>query len=63
MAYLTTKQAAEELSVSENTIRRRIAEGRLRYHDIGVPGRPRIRITTEALDEYVTSGVPERTAS
>lgn len=60
MAYLTTKQAAAELSVSENTIRRRIAEGLLRWHDIGVPGRPRIRITSEDLEKYVKGGVREQ---
>jgi excisionase family DNA binding protein len=62
MAYLTTKQAAAELSVSENTIRRRIAEGLLRWHDIGVPGRPRIRITSEDLAKYVENGRQDRPA-
>lgn len=62
MAYLTTKQAATELSVSENTIRRRIAEGLLHWHDIGVPGRPRIRITSEDLESYVKGGAQERSA-
>ncbi len=54
MRYLSTKEAAAKLSVSENTIRRRIAAGLIKYHDIGVPGRPRIRITEEDLHTYVT---------
>jgi excisionase family DNA binding protein len=54
MRYLTTKEAAAALTVSENTIRRRINEGLIKYHDIGVPGRPRIRITEEDLHAYVT---------
>lgn len=57
MRYLTTKEAAEALTVSENTIRRRINEGLIKYHDIGVPGRPRIRITEEDLHAYVTGTV------
>ena len=54
MRYLSTKDAAVELGVSENTIRRRIADGQIKYYDIGVPGRPRIRITDEDLHAYVT---------
>ncbi|BDD83454.1 hypothetical protein TPB0596_32170 [Tsukamurella pulmonis] len=48
--YLSISQAAQQLGVSERTIRRRVADGTLRARRFG----PRlIRIEAAALDEVM----------
>lgn len=51
--YLTTQQVAEELSVSSNTVRRWIETQDLKWHDVGVAGRPRIRISETDLKAWL----------
>ena len=51
--WYSTKEAAQLLGISENTIRRRIDAGELKWHDIGVKGSPRIRIAEDDLDRFV----------
>lgn len=49
---LTTAQAAERLRVHPDTVRRLLADGRLRYFKIG---RRSVRIDADDLDAYVSS--------
>ena len=51
MALLTVKQVAEELSVSDNTVRRLIGCRAIAVVQVG----KRIRVNQSALDEYVRS--------
>lgn len=53
MRYLTTKQAAAEMGVSPQTVLRWINTRGLKAHDIGVSGRPRMRIKADDLDAWV----------
>jgi len=49
---LTVKQAAERLSLSESSVKRRIADGLLESVHLGV-GQSPIRVPEEALTDYV----------
>lgn len=63
---LTVEQAAAELQISKDALRRRIVAGEVQYVNVGTNRRPRIRVTPAALDAYIakqTSGRPARTAS
>ena len=51
-AMLSIKQAAEQLNVSEKTIRNLLDSGQLAFHRIGA-GRGVIRIAEEALAAYL----------
>ena len=51
--YLTTKEAAAEMKVSPQTVLRWINTRGLKAHDIGVTGRPRMRINTDDLKAWV----------
>jgi len=53
MRYLTTKQAAAEMGVSPQTVLRWINTRGLKAHDIGVTGRPRMRISETDLKAWV----------
>jgi len=55
MTYMTVKQVAELLKVSESTIRNWIREGILRKHQIG-PGR-KVLITTTDIENALLNRV------
>lgn len=44
---------ARRLSVGRNFVYARIAEGDLKAVDIGTPNRPRLRVTEEALADFI----------
>lgn len=44
---------AKRLSVGRNFVYARIAEGDLKAVDIGTPARPRLRVSEEALAEFI----------
>lgn len=53
LTYLSTKAVAATLSVSGNTVRRRIETGELRAINVAPPGeRPRWRISEDAIRAY-----------
>lgn len=54
MGDLSTKQAARELGVSDDTVLRRCHMGLIDWYNAGPPGakKPRIRITPAALRAY-----------
>ena len=53
MRYLTTKQAAQEMNVSPQTVLRWITNRGLKAHNIGGGGRPRMRISEADLKTWV----------
>ena len=60
--WLTIQQAARRVSVSDRTLRREIASGRLRVARVG--GRRCIRLRPEWVDQWLlTSTTPVETAA
>lgn len=52
----STAEVAEMLGVHRQTVHRWVTSGRLAAFDIGVPGRPRLRVTDAALREFIAAG-------
>jgi excisionase family DNA binding protein len=54
--YLTIPQVAAKLGVTRSTVYRYIAEGVpfLRV-DIGLPGKPRVRVVESSVDQWIAS--------
>lgn len=53
--YLTVARVAELLSVSELTVRRRIATGEIPAVRLGAAGRAAVRIPEDALEAWLLS--------
>ena len=54
--WLTTKEVAERIKVTERTVRAMIGDGRLQAINVGTDRRARYRVTPQALLEI---GTPE----
>lgn len=52
----STTEVANLLGVHRQTVHRWVTSGRLAAFDIGVPGRPRLRVTEASLREFVAAG-------
>lgn len=63
-SLLTIPQVAAELGVSKMTVYRRIADGLIKRHDIGVQATSKTRVKRMDLDAYIDGcyrAVPSRT--
>ena len=56
--FVSLAEAAEYLSVSEKTIRRRIADGQLTGYQIGKGHQPPIRVDLNEIDEKLLRVIP-----
>ena len=55
LRYYSTKQAADVVGISETTMREVVNRGEIRWINIGVPERPRVRIAEADLRAWMDS--------